>query len=877
MMLLGHGLLSTVELAALAARTLEEQSPVSQIFQETLGERLLEDPEIDAAFHALIEEERTLKTMIDSTFEGEITEHSIETLAPGSALHPQRSIAFESTFVSLHKKSKDKRSASEQVQNAEPLAASLTEEVAPLLNIPQFHRPRLDSLRYEVRERLGIGGMSEVSRLWDRSLNRDLALKTLRRELCDETLIARFQLEAEVSATLNHQNILPLFDLLEDEEGRPCYTMRVAEHQSLERRCAEEKLPLYEICRILIQVASAIESAHQIGVIHRDLKTSNILLGAHREVYVIDWGICFLTPKHPAYQKQPAEGVSLAGTPSCMSPEQARCQLENIGPRPDVYGLGAVLFHALTGEPPFRGNHLSDVLWKVLHAAPPSMASLTDREIPQVLETICLRALSKERDDRFESAQSFADQLQSFLDGEQAREERQRAARESLELGLKQRTRYEQVETLLGARRAERDQLKRQIASWASAEDKAPLWAIEEEMEALSIQREERFTGATATLRSALLQDPSLQEATRALAALYWRRHLQAVEEGERSQAAFFEAELRQYDNGAYQALIDHPCELMLSIDPPLLLLEETLLTLEQEILHRYHIERRTIFSGSPRTQRTFSLHRGSYLLRLAAPGHASLAIHFSIQGVGQRHLSLQLPPASSIPSGFQLIQSESGARFAMMERLVTCEEYSRFLNTLPLALGDRRAPRLTNERKPYLERNGEGRFSFPFIDPEGDEWRADWPIFMIDYDDAVSYAAWLSDQLQVPLRLPTQGEWLIAAQGGDQRPYPWGYGFDSSLCRMRESLHGRHQPAPVASYPLDRSSVGIYDVAGNLAQWTSTLQEGTSDVHILMGASFNSMPLLCMFEQNMSAPASQRMVHTGFRLVRPLGEGDDL
>ena len=235
MMLLGRGLLSTTELVSLAARAREARSPMSTILQETLGDRLLAEAEMEAAFQALVEEERALKTTVDPHFGAELSEHSIETLVPESGLHQQRSIAFESTFISLQEKAAGKESLPEpeQTQGAGPLTESLFEGVTPILRLPRSRRPRLDSSRYELRERLGIGGMSEVSRLWDRSLKRDLALKTLRRELCDETLIARFQLEAEVSATLNHQNILPLFDLFEDEEGRPCYTMRVAEHQSL--------------------------------------------------------------------------------------------------------------------------------------------------------------------------------------------------------------------------------------------------------------------------------------------------------------------------------------------------------------------------------------------------------------------------------------------------------------------------------------------------------------------------------------------------------------------------------------------------------------------------------------------------------------------
>ena len=125
--------------------------------------------------------------------------------------------------------------------------------------------------------------------------------------------------------------------------------------------------------------------------------------------------------------------------------------------------------------------------------------------------------------------------------------------------------------------------------------------------------------------------------------------------------------------------------------------------------------------------------------------------------------------------------------------------------------------------------------------------------------------------------RLPTAQEWLHAAQGADHRPYPWGTAFDSSLCSMRESTQGKPSPTRVGAYPSDCSPFGIYDVAGTIAQWTSTLWPGTTSDYRVMGAAFNSMELLCELTQELRAPGNIGLVHTGFRLVIELDDDDFL
>ena len=198
-----------------------------------------------------------------------------------------------------------------------------------------------------------------------------------------------------------------------------------------------------------------------------------------------------------------------------------------------------------------------------------------------------------------------------------------------------------------------------------------------------------------------------------------------------------------------------------------------------------------------------------------------------------------------------------------------------QFLNDLSTEEGDRHAPRYNNTV--YIQRDHNQKFSLPFKDLEGDEWSARWPVMMINYYDAQKYANWLGQRVDRPLRLPSVEEWTWAAQGADHRPYPWGFSFDPNLCRMKDSTRGRTLPADVGTHPSDRSPFGVYDVAGNISQWTNSLVDGSDDIYEVCGAAFSSMELLCQFGQEQESPGSSCLLHVGFRLMCTFTEDDYL
>lgn len=263
---------------------------------------------------------------------------------------------------------------------------------------------------YELLEELGRGGMGIVFRAWQISLNREVAVKMLLRgQLASADDEARFRAEAESAARLQHPGIVPVYEVGE-HEGRLFFSMQYVTGQTLAQMLADGPLPPREAARIVAQVARAIHFAHQLGVLHRDVKPSNILVDAAGKAHVTDFGLA----------QRVSDGHSLThtgtvlGTPTYMSPEQAAGRRGHLEPASDVYSLGSVLYHALTGRPPFQAASPVDVVLLVLEQEPlpPRMLNpKADRD----LAMIALRCLQKPADLRYESAESLADDLDAYL------------------------------------------------------------------------------------------------------------------------------------------------------------------------------------------------------------------------------------------------------------------------------------------------------------------------------------------------------------------------------------------------------------------------------------------------------------------------------
>jgi len=252
---------------------------------------------------------------------------------------------------------------------------------------------------YEIVAPLGAGGMGEVWRARDERLGREVAIKGLPEAFArDPERLSRFEREARVLASLNHPNIAAIYGLEQGEAG-PCLVLELVEGESLAQRLARGALPVREALEVGTQIAGAIEAAHERGVVHRDLKPGNVMLGPSRTVKVLDFGLAkgSETTINEAATMAGATAMGLVlGTSSYMSPEQARGQA--VDRRTDVWAFGCVLFECLTGHLAFGGPTTSDIMSSVLAREPEWNALGT--HVPQRLRDVIRRCLTKDAEDR---------------------------------------------------------------------------------------------------------------------------------------------------------------------------------------------------------------------------------------------------------------------------------------------------------------------------------------------------------------------------------------------------------------------------------------------------------------------------------------------
>jgi eukaryotic-like serine/threonine-protein kinase len=324
-------------------------------------------------------------------------------------------------------------------QSGKHIAISSNRDVSSLSSGPTVSRFRILHFYAE-------GGFGLVSLASDEELHREVAFKELKSQFADDTVIrSRFLLEAEITGRLEHPGIVPVYSLGKYVDGRPFYAMKFIRGDNLKvaiKRLHDEN-SLYarnraawntEFRRLLshfVAVCNAIQYAHSRGVLHRDLKPSNIMIGKYGETLVMDWGLAKIVgrPDHPvsgsvddttlrptndaATGTATIEGSAL-GTPHYMSPEQAAGQLEELGPATDVYSLGATFYHLLTGQPPFPGNDIDEVLQKVCQGdvLPPRKVKAL---VPRALQSICLKAMAVRPQDRYGSALAVAEDIECWL------------------------------------------------------------------------------------------------------------------------------------------------------------------------------------------------------------------------------------------------------------------------------------------------------------------------------------------------------------------------------------------------------------------------------------------------------------------------------
>ena len=266
---------------------------------------------------------------------------------------------------------------------------------------------------YEILEQIGYGGMGVIYRARQRHSRRIVAVKRVLSYRADsQGALQRFRREAQAVASLDHPNILPIYEVSESEDGLPFFSMKFAEKGSLCENVASLRNEPRKCVELMAKVARAVEYAHSRGVLHRDLKPGNILLNDRGEPLVSDFGLAKLLDGHNDLTRS----LTTFGTAGFIAPEQADGAAADLTPAADVYSLGAVLFNVLAGRPPFLGSNAVSVIRQAAETQAPKLRSLAP-SLDRDLETICARCLERHPKARYQSAGDLAADLERWLNG----------------------------------------------------------------------------------------------------------------------------------------------------------------------------------------------------------------------------------------------------------------------------------------------------------------------------------------------------------------------------------------------------------------------------------------------------------------------------
>jgi serine/threonine protein kinase len=311
--------------------------------------------------------------------------------------------------------------------------------------------PGLDGTRYHIIQSHARGGLGEVFLAADAQLRREVALKQMQARFADDAPSRqRFLQEAEITGRLEHPGVVPVYGLGATPDGRPFYAMRFIRGEDMQTAIdryhrsgsgSERRAAFRELLLRFVAVCNAVAYAHSKGVIHRDIKPANVMLGPFGETLVVDWGLakelriadCGLRIEEPNPEPRAPDGIetvvqsairnpqsamtragTVVGTPQFMAPEQAAGRLDEVGPASDVYSLGATLYVLLTGQPPWPGSAVQEVLTRAVAGDFPPPRQVNPRA-PAALDAACRKAMALAPADRYASALDLAGDVASWL------------------------------------------------------------------------------------------------------------------------------------------------------------------------------------------------------------------------------------------------------------------------------------------------------------------------------------------------------------------------------------------------------------------------------------------------------------------------------
>jgi formylglycine-generating enzyme required for sulfatase activity/tRNA A-37 threonylcarbamoyl transferase component Bud32 len=725
--------------------------------------------------------------------------------------------------------------------------------------------------RYVDLGTVGSGSFGEVRRARDVALDRVVVLKLLRPEHVRDSLVRwRFSAEVRVTAALQHPGVVPVYDHGELADGTLWYAMKEVRGRTFgailnELRGASASGSGWTFRRLIeafARVAQTIAFAHARGVIHRDLKPENLMAGEFGEVLVMDWGLAAKLDETAPSEPRAASPTNAAnaaltragdvlGTPAYMPREQALGARAQHGRHSDVYSLGAILFHVLTGRPPFVGS-AREVIAQLLREPPPSVASALDDdrrdEVPAELCAACERAMRVEPADRG-SAEQLAEDVVAWLDGANKRER----ALAALSLA---RAREPEIARLRAIAAEATDAARARwstLRAYDAVDAKRPAWELEDVAERARRDAAIEEAQWLEAVHGALTVDPLLPEARDALAQQYRDALCDAERAGSVEDAARFEALLRANDRGIHRAFLDGDGSLSLRTEP----------AGARVTVARFALRDRRLVADEPRalsaTTPLFD-HRlpfGSYLLELCAEGCAPVRYPIEVARDGRwisapddgdEPWAIELPAARAlgerdvwIAGGWAWLGGDPSApdslsrrrvwidSFVLRRDPVTVGEYLEFCDDL--AARGRLDEALAHRPTAPLRAKSDGTES-PFVlqkngrfEIVGDDlWAPDVPVVSVTWRAAMAYARWYAERTGLQWRLPDEFEREKAARGVDGRLWPWGHHGDPSFACVLEGHRDEPRREPIGAHPLDVSVYGVRGLAGNTHDWCANV-----------------------------------------------------
>ncbi len=745
--------------------------------------------------------------------------------------------------------------------------------------------------RYEDRGLIAVGGMGEVRRVHDRRLDCIVAMKVLANRLVDDAAArSRFVTEGTITAQLRHPGIVAVHDRGELEDGRLWYTMTEVAGDTLERFGEGEPdlAPAVQLRRwvdVLRRVCDAMAYAHAQGVVHRDLKPDNLMVGRFGEVLVMDWGIAMRQSDPP----EPA-GVVI-GTPRFMAPEQVRGATDQIGPWSDVYALGVMLHERLLGVPLVPGNG-SEVLERRRTKPITPFEQGEPPDLPEALVTLIRAALAENPGDRPETAEGFGEALESWSSGAEQRARAEATLAEAMASYPQIADQWAQVD----AHRRSARTLLEALTPYARAEDKEPAWAEEKQAEVAAREAAMLEAGWLRGIGAALEQAPDLEAAHDALADHYAARLLQAEAARRAEEVVRFEIQLAQHDrSGRHAALLSGIGAVTVVTEPPgatvrAFRFEER----KGRLVPMFHAE----LGQTPLVEA--ALDRGSWLLELDHPDRPLVRYPVAL-GRGEawtgvrpgdtEPFAVELPLAEAygpddvyVPAGWFWSGGDDEAIEPLARRRLWAN--ALFVRRHPITVAEFLALRDHEPTLAAANPAGEG------WDDEG-SWVGpseghQWPMTGLTHFECEALARAEAARTQRDWRLPSELEFEKYARGVDGRYFVWGdrheyswanvMGHDPELAYLRS----------VDDNPVDVSVYGVLGCVGNARDrcGNAWLLDGPpvgpfglvlpyepppEDALVSSrGGEFRAVPSFTRLASRLADPQRRRFQGVGVRLVRP-------